>query len=255
MKFYQKDLFSGQEKGNEIYKETKRNHLLVKELPIDEQPKTRVAQEGYPAVSDAELLSILIGHPSRDANEITLASRLLSVYQDQGIKALSHMSISEIQKEVPGITKTGAIRILAALELGHRVSISQAQMCDIVHGPEDAAHYAMPKARYEQQEHFWIMVLDTKNHITGMPEITKGVLDSSLVAPREVFNEAIKRSAASIILIHNHPSGDPSPSREDTSVTQRLVKAGKILNIPVLDHIILGNNKFISLKEKGLIVS
>ena len=124
---------------------------------------------------------------------------------------------------------------------------------EIVHGPEDVAHYAMPRFRFEQKEHFAVMLLNTKNHILGLTDVSVGSLSASIVHPREVFQTALRYAAAAMILIHNHPSGDPSPSREDINVTQRLVKAGKIMDIPVLDHIILGDNRFVSIKEKGLL--
>lgn len=126
--------------------------------------------------------------------------------------------------------------------------------CVKIHGPEDAAHFMMPRLRYETKEHFIIMLLDTKSQIIATPTVSVGSLNASIVHPREVFKEAIKYPTSAIILIHNHPSGDPSPSREDTAVTERLVKCGKTLDIPVIDHIIIGDNRFISLKEKGMVI-
>lgn len=126
------------------------------------------------------------------------------------------------------------------------------QIC-IIHGPEDAYEYAKNKLQYEQKEHFCVILLNTKNHILGFRDISIGSLSASIVHPREVMIEAVKAHAASIILVHNHPSRDPAPSREDTSITEQLVKAGHILDIPVLDHIIIGHNRFISLKEKGMV--
>ena len=124
-------------------------------------------------------------------------------------------------------------------------------LMETVYGPEDAAAYAMPLLRDEEQEHFAIILLDMKNHIKYMPIISTGSLSASVVHPREVFRQAIEHSAASVILVHNHPSGDPSPSREDINVTKRMVEVGKIMDIPVLDHIIIGHNRFCSLKDKG----
>ena len=123
----------------------------------------------------------------------------------------------------------------------------------IIHGPDDAYEYVKSKLQYEQKEHFCVILLDTKNHIIGFREVSIGSLSASVVHPREVMLEAVKAHAASIILVHNHPSGDPSPSREDVNITDQLCKAGKIIDIPVLDHIIIGHNHFISLKEKGMI--
>lgn len=123
----------------------------------------------------------------------------------------------------------------------------------IIHGPEDAYEYAKNKLQYEQKEHFCVILLNTKNHIIGFREVSVGSLSASVVHPREVMLEAVKAHAASIILVHNHPSGDPTPSREDVNITDQLCKAGKVIDIPVLDHIIIGHNRFISLKEKGMV--
>ena len=119
--------------------------------------------------------------------------------------------------------------------------------------PEDAADYAMPRFRYEDRENFAVILLNVKNHILSMPIVSVGSLTASVVHPREVFRVAIQQTAASIILVHNHPSGDPSPSREDIEITARLVQVGRVMDIPVLDHIILGNDNYISLKEQGVI--
>ena len=124
---------------------------------------------------------------------------------------------------------------------------------EAIHGPEDAARVAMPHLRYERKEHFAVLLLNTKNHVLGLRDVSVGSLSASIVHPREVFQMAIRYAAAAMILVHNHPSGDPSPSREDLAVTNRLVKAGRIMDIPVLDHIILGNDRFLSLKEKGML--
>ena len=142
---------------------------------------------------------------------------------------------------------------MLARKLGRRISQKAAEKVEIVHGPEDAAHYAMPRFRFEQREHFAVMLLNTKNHILGLTDVSVGSLSASIVHPREVFRAALRYAAAAMILIHNHPSGDPSPSQEDISVTQRLVRAGKIMDVPVLDHIILGDGRFTSLKEKGML--
>ena len=128
-----------------------------------------------------------------------------------------------------------------------------ARQKSIVTCPEDAADYAMPRFRFEQREHFAVILMNVKNHILSMPVVSVGSLTASVVHPREVFKLAIQQTAASMILVHNHPSGDPNPSREDINITNRLVQVGKLMDIPVLDHIILGDNKYISLKEKGVI--
>ena len=156
-------------------------------------------------------------------------------------------------RAISGIGEKKTLTLLAIKELAKRLACRVNTKIEIIHGPEDVAHFAMPRYRDEKKEHFAVMLLNTKNHIIGLRDISIGSLCASVVHPREVFRETVIHAAASIILIHNHPSGDPSPSREDISVTARLVKAGRIFDIPVLDHIILGNNRWVSMKEKGLL--
>ena len=156
-------------------------------------------------------------------------------------------------RAISGIGEKKTLRLLAIKELAKRLACRVNTKIEIIHGPEDVAHFAMPRYRDEKKEHFAVMLLNTKNHIIGLRDISIGSLTASIVHPREVFKEAALQSAAAIILLHNHPSGDTSPSREDISVTQRMVKAGKIMDIPVLDHVILGDGRWTSLKEKGLL--
>ena len=156
-------------------------------------------------------------------------------------------------RSIEGIGEKKAMTLLAIKELALRLSNRPDTSIKVIHGPEDAYHFATPHFRNEYKEHFAIMMLNTKNHILGIRDISIGSLTASVVHPREVFETAVLHHSAAIILLHNHPSGDPSPSREDIAVTQRLVKASKIMDIPVLDHIILGDNRFSSLKEKGLL--
>ena len=156
--------------------------------------------------------------------------------------------------EGEGMTSLKALKCKAVLEIARRMNDTDKHI-EQIHGPEDVARYLMPKLKAENKEHFVIVLLNTKNHIIGYKIISIGSLTASIVHPREVFEAATKNHAASMILAHNHPSGDPSPSREDIKVTERLVKAGEIMDIPVLDHIIIGNNTFASLKEKGLMAA
>jgi DNA repair protein RadC len=182
-----------------------------------------------------------------------VAEEVLAHYKERGLSGMVHMAPAELAG-ISGVGQAKAATILASVELGRRLSQAAAARIEIVHGPEDAAHYAMPRFRFEQREHFAVLLLNTKNHILGMPEISVGSLSASIVHPREVFREAINYAAASMILLHNHPSGDPSPSREDIAVTNRLVKAGKIMDIEVLDHIILGDHRFLSSEGEGAVV-
>ena len=183
--------------------------------------------------TDAEMLAKLLNLPEKALQSHTLQEVMTSPMAIKGV--------GEKSKE----------KIMMINELSRRWNTTQNSV-KVIHGPEDVAHYLMPRYRNETKEHFVLVLLNTKNHIIATPVVSIGSLTASVVHPREVFKEAILYSAASMILVHNHPSGDPSPSREDIAVTERLVKGGKILDIPVLDHVILGRFHFASLKEKGL---
>ncbi|MBQ7479341.1 MAG: DNA repair protein RadC [Selenomonadaceae bacterium] len=226
--------------------------IMVRDLPIDERPREKLMAAGAACLSNVELLAILLRTGTRENSVLRVAEQVLARYKDVGITAMMSMSVAELSS-VQGVGAVKAATILAAVELGRRLSQKAAEKVEIVHGPEDVAHYAMPRFRFEQKEHFAVMLLNTKNHILGLTDVSVGSLSASIVHPREVFQTALRYAAAAMILVHNHPSGDPSPSREDINVTQRLVKAGKIMDIPVLDHIILGDNRFVSIKEKGLL--
>ncbi len=155
-------------------------------------------------------------------------------------------------KKIDGIGKRKELAVFAVKELSKRY-LKQQPPPHTIHGPEDAADFARQQLATEEKEHFCVMLLNTKNHVIGWHVISIGSLTASVVHPREVFAPAIVHHAASVILVHNHPSGDPSPSREDIAVTQRLVKAGKIMDIAILDHIIIGGSSFVSMKEKGVL--
>ena len=185
-------------------------------------------------MSNAELVGLLIG---------------------MGADSLRMERLSDIVEApmtVYGIGEKRKEKLEALGELVRRLESERTEKIEIIHGPEDAAHALLPRVKFEKKEHFMLVCLNTKNHIISISDISVGSLTASVVHPREVFKEALARSAASVIIAHNHPSGDPSPSHEDISVTQRLVKAGRVMDIPVLDHIILGDNRFVSFKEKGL---
>ena len=225
---------------------------MVKDLPLDERPREKLLAGGAALLSNVELLAILLRTGTQHDSVLRLSEAVLAKYKDRGLTSIVHMAPAELA-EIRGIGLAKAATVLAAVELGRRLSEKTAEKRDIIHDPADAAHYARPHFRYQTKEHFAVLLLSTKNHILAMPTISIGSLSASIVHPREVFHAAIQYAAAAMILLHNHPSGDPSPSREDIAVTERLVKAGKIMDIPVLDHIILGDPGFVSLKERGLL--
>lgn len=225
--------------------------IMVRDLPMGERPREKLIRFGAAALSNAELIAILLRTGTKERSVLDVAAEVLSLFQREGITELMHMTPSEMTK-IQGLGEAKASAILAAVELGRRLSIEKASEVKTIRGPEDAAEYVMPHLRFEEREHFEIILLDTKNHILGLRDISTGSLSASIVHPREVFLAAIRGGCASIILVHNHPSGDPAPSREDIAITQRLVKAGALLDIPVLDHVIIGDGRFASLKEKGM---
>jgi len=225
---------------------------MVRDLPKTERPREKLLSSGAAALSNAELLAILLRTGTREESVLHVAERLLAHYQEQGIASIVNLSASQLS-ELKGIGPAKAVTVLAAVELGRRIGEKAAAKHDIIHGPDDVAAYAMPHLRYARKEHFMVLLLNMKNHVLSLQTISVGSLNASIVHPREVFQVAIQHAAAGMILLHNHPSGDPTPSREDIAVTERLVQAGKIMDIPVLDHVIVGDNKYISLKEKGMV--
>lgn len=225
---------------------------MVRELPVDERPRERLLALGPGFLSNAELLAIVLRNGSKERSALQLAQDILSLYKDDGVSALGRMTAGELMC-LQGIGSAKAAEVMAAVELGKRLNVHISRQRAMVTCPEDAADYAMPRFRYEDREHFAVILLNVKNHILSMPVISVGSLTASVVHPREVFKAAIQQTAASIILVHNHPSGDPTPSKEDIEVTARMVQVGRVMDIPVLDHIILGNDNYISLKEKGVI--
>ncbi len=208
--------------------------------------------KGAQALSNADLLAILLRTGTKNDSALRVAERLLKKYEEMGIAALSGLGPQEISK-IKGIGQVKAVTIAAAIELGKRLNGVASAERVIIRSPQDAVNLLMARLRYETREHFIILLLSTKNHVLATPTISIGSLNASIVHPRELFREVINHSAASVILAHNHPSGDPTPSPEDIGLTRKLIDAGKILEIPVLDHIIIGDNKYVSLKEKGII--
>ena len=221
---------------------------MVRDLPKEERPREKLIQRGAASLSDTELLAILLRTGTPSVSVLHLAEEVLSKYQDKGLVSIMNISPQEIAS-VHGVGLAKAATIVAAVELGRRLSTRAAQKLEKIEGPEDVARYASPLLRFEQKEHFLVMLLDVRNRVLAMPTISIGSLTASVAHPREIFREAIRYSAATMILIHNHPSGDPTPSREDIQITKQMMKAGEIMGIPVLDHIIIAGDGFLSLKE------
>jgi DNA repair protein RadC len=222
--------------------------LMIRDFPKDERPRERFVQSGPESLSNHELLALMLRTGSKEESVLQLANRLLTHFE--GLRLLKDATLDEMTA-IKGIGSAKAIQVLAAIELGRRVSNLNYDDRYVIRSPEDGAKYVMNDMRFLTQEHFVTLYLNTKNQVMNKKTIFIGSLNASIVHPREVYKEALRRSAASIICIHNHPSGDPSPSREDIEVTKRLNECGRILGIDLLDHLIIGENKFVSLKEKG----
>jgi DNA repair protein RadC len=221
----------------------------IRELPADERPRERLLHYGADALSPTELLAILLRTGNEQRSATGLAEHLLSEFH--GIRGVARATVTELAS-VHGIGPAKAAQIKAAIEFGRRLVAASPEERPKVRSPRDIYDLLGPTLRDEKREHFVAVLMDTKGGVLRQRTVSVGDLSSSLVHPREVFAEAIRYSAASIIVAHNHPSGDPTPSPEDAAVTRRLVEAGEILGIEVLDHIVLGDGRWVSLKEKGL---
>lgn len=224
--------------------------LMMKDLPASERPREKLMNYGAASLSNAELLAILLRTGTQEESVMRLSERILIEAGEEGLSGLAHSSIESLMKR-KGVGEAKAITIAAALELGKRVAIGDSKKRVIIRSSDDIAKYMMPRLRYCDREHFYAILLNTKNHVIASPLISIGTLSESLVHPRELFKEAVNHSASSIILVHNHPSGDPSPSREDIMMTRRIIEGGRLLDIQILDHVIIGDNTYISLREQG----
>ncbi|HZG71041.1 MAG TPA: DNA repair protein RadC [Chondromyces sp.] len=222
--------------------------FMIRDVPNEDRPRERMIHNGPQSLSNHELLAIILRTGSKKESVLQLANRLLKNFE--GLRLLKDASIEEITS-IKGIGQAKAVQIMAALELGRRISNLKYDDRYIIRSPEDGANYVMEEMRFLSQEHFVCLYLNTKNQVLHKQTVFIGSLNASIVHPREVFKEAFRRSAASIICAHNHPSGDPSPSREDIEVTKRLSECGKLIGIELLDHLIIGEKKYVSLKEKG----
>jgi len=224
-------------------------HATVRDMPADERPRERLQTYGAGALNTAELLAIILRVGTSQENVITLASKLLAKYG--GLAGLARADFHELCNEHGlGMAKTAQLK--AALEIDRRLSASHAEERVQIKSPIDAANLVMMELAYLDQEHLKVILLDTKNRVMGMPTLFIGTVNSSQLRVAEVFRPAIQRNCPALIVVHNHPSGDPTPSPEDIHVTEQLVSAGRLLDIEVLDHLVIGQQRFVSLKERRL---
>jgi len=224
--------------------------FTIHDLPVSERPRERLQKFGVEALSAQEILALILGRGVSGESVMVTAQRLLS--QFGSLKGIASASVEELS-QVKGIGVAKASQIKAAFELANRLEdYSEAGNKPVVKTPDDVVGLVRGRLKGKKKEHFLALLLDTRNQLIKVAEISVGSLDSSLVHPREVFKEAISATAASVIFAHNHPSGDPTASEDDIRLTKRLAEAGEIVGIDVLDHIIIGDKNFLSLKREGL---
>jgi DNA repair protein RadC len=221
----------------------------IRDLPVSERPRERLRERGAAALSSAELLAIILRTGTPSDNVLALASRALARFG--GLAGLAKASFGELCGE-RGVGEAKAAQVKAALELGRRLLSTQPQERATVQSPQDVANLVMAEMDLLDQEHLRVLLLNTKNQVLAMPEVYKGNVNSTLVRVGELFREAVREGCPALIVVHNHPSGDPTPSRDDVEMTRQMVEAGQLLGIDVLDHIVIGRQSFVSLRERGL---
>ncbi len=229
------------------------NHTnTMKTLSEAERPYEKCERLGAANLSDRELLAALLRTGSRGENALELAGRLLYHAGEDGLLGLHHFSAERL-RGIKGIGRVKAIQLVCILELAKR--LAKASACEMLQFtcPSSIAKYYMEDMRHERQEIMKLLMLNSKSRLIGESDISKGTVNASLITPREIFIEALQKNAVSIIILHNHPSGDPSPSREDMIITERIRQAGELIGIELLDHIVIGNNCYISFSEQGLL--
>jgi DNA repair protein RadC len=229
------------------------NARKMKEIPEENRPYEKCLKFGVEALTDEELLAILLRSGSKEHSALELAYQVLHLSKEnQGLQSIYHLSVQQL-KSIHGIGAVKAIQLKCMGEISKRIAVNVAAKGISFDCPASIAKYYMEQLRHEEQEHLLCMMLDCKNHRLGEELIFKGTVNASYVSPREIFLSAMSYHAVGILLVHNHPSGDPSPSQADIQVTKKIQTAGILLDIPLIDHIIIGDCQYISFRERGLI--
>jgi len=221
----------------------------IRDLPPGERPRERLRERGAGSLSNSELLAILLRVGTASENVVRLAERLLNRFG--GFSGLARAGFPDLCAQ-HGMGEAKTAQLKASLEIGRRLLAEDPVQRQVVHTPSDIADPLLLEMGHLEQEQVRVVLLDTKNRVLGMPTVYQGSLNTSLVRVGEVFRDAIRNNCASIIVVHNHPSGDPTPSQEDVRLTEQLVEAGRLLDIEVLDHLVIGQQKYVSLRGKGL---
>ena len=225
-------------------------HLTIKEMPAEERPREKLEKFGAEVLGNNELIAILLGHGFKNVSALDLANFILR--EHGGLNGISRLSFSEL-KRIKGIGQAKAAQLSAAFELARGLHLLGREDKPLLKSPEDVSRMLMGRYSGKKKEHFGILILDSKNRLKKEEIISIGGLNVNIVQPRELFHAALIELAASVILFHNHPSGDPQPSQQDIDLTKKMMEAGTLLGIEVFDHIIIGDNCYISLRDKGLI--
>ena len=223
--------------------------ILIRDLPADERPRERLLAYGAAALSNTELVAILLRAGTAQESVLRLSERLLHRFEN--IRGLAQASPADLT-QVHGIGPAKSAELLAALELGKRLAAFVDAPRPTIHGPQDVYQLVGVEMRYLGQEQFRTLCLDSRGGVIRSRTVTQGTLNASIVEAREVYREAISCNASTVIAVHNHPSGDPAPSQEDVSLTKRLVESGKVIGIDLVDHLVIGDGRWVSMKERGL---
>jgi DNA repair protein RadC len=220
----------------------------MKTLSLNDRPREKLCRLGAAGLGDNELIAIVVGSGSRHGNALALANAILE--HSGGLHGIPRVSTDELRR-LDGMGAAKAAQVLAAIELGRRTLLRCPPARIQFSNPRDVAGYLLPQFGSRPVEQFGLVMLDTKHRLLRTAVISVGTLDSSHAHPREIFREAASASAAAIVLFHNHPSGDPAPSRDDVDLTRRLVRAGELMGIDVIDHVILADTRYFSFRESG----